>query len=789
MERPTFVICSSLRFCKCALAFALLLALTLVNARTTLLVPLDKEASWRDMAFLAAIPAGCAANTRSPSVIALERSCTVGPEISDYLSRYRPDRVLLLSDGGQSVETIAGVAKTIVVDSPTLAAIALSRTFWKTSKTAVMCQDDDYDSALLASSIASLLKAPLLFVSGSSKAEENELKRLGAKELVWIGSNPPSSLRFTSKLDGPIQAMEWVRKRGVRVAYLAAVNPLDRDNYVTRKLSLVGAELAAGRQGMVAPLRFAVQWKQPFESSVMKGACPVGVPASVASAKSGSIEIGQSKVPFILTGDLKEENLKLSIDTKGNGQFTGPYVSGDQIDLGGKRWAISLGTRTKFGKTDVHLTWPTAERLCQELRTYYRALGAPPTNLCLVGFPDALPQAIIGHGGIVEEQASDLPFSFATEGKFAEIGVGRVIAENISFGTLYASRALTYSDLASPEWSSKACGAAWESMYRPLFENYGYSAPFVHKSENNPWKTPPTNGTGGTKSSSFGKDSPLANCSLLAHADHSWWRGLGSTIEWDSEVLMAPTVVESGGCGTACLDREPDNRTVVARLMRLGAAAFAGASREQPAEAQPVRDGFWSGVLAGESLGQAHLRGLNCGILTVLDTKEGDGGAYRYSTNIRMLFGDPALVVKTPSKPKSMPARTVVNGKKVSVFAPEKWFVVKFVVPADWKQWYGKDLYGLRSAGSYAMSDWCEQGYDLEQYLVSAQFVSRKQVSEINQVQNVPTPLGWKGTWYEQANANGTYTYRFAVRMVDFDQINGKILNQVDRLDYLLTYK
>jgi len=786
MERLVSVFFPNIRFCKCAFAFALVFVFTLANARTTLLVPLDKEASWRDMAFLAAVPACYQANSGSPSVIALESNCAVGPEINDYLRRYRPDRILVLNHGNQPIQTVAGNTKAIAANSAGETSIALSRTFWKTSQAVVMCKDDDYGSALLASSIAGLLKAPLLFVSNSLNAE---IRRLGAKELIWIGPNAPADLRLTNKLEGPIQAMEWTRKRGIRVAYLAAVNPLDRGNYVTRKLSLVGAELAAGRKGMVAPLRFAVQWKQPFESVLLKGLAPAGVPSSSAPAKSGVIDIGQSKFPFVLTGDPKEENLRLSIDIDGDGRYQGPYASGDQVDLGGKRWAVSLGTRTKFGKTDVHLTWPTAERLCQELRTYYKALGAPPTNLCLVGFPDALPQAIIGHGGIVEEQASDLPFSFASEGKFATVGVGRVIAENVSFGTLYASRALTYSDLASPDWSSNACGAAWESMYRPLFENYGYSALFVHKAENNPWITEPTGGKGGTRSSSFGKDSLLAKCSLLAHADHSWWRGLGSTIEWDSEVLMAPTVVESGGCGTACLDREPDDRTVVARMLRLGAVAFAGATREQPAEAQPVRDGFWNGVLAGETLGQAHMRGLNDGILTILDTKEGDGGAYRYSTNIRMLFGDPGLVVKTPSKPKSAAARTVVNGNTVSVFAPHKWFVVKFVVPVDWKQWFGKDLFGLRSAGTYAMSDWCAEGYDLEQYLVPAQFTSRKQVKEIKQVQYVPAPLGWKGTWYEQANADRTYTYRFAVRMVDFDQIHGKILNQVDKLDYLVTYK
>jgi len=53
-----------------------------------------------------------------------------------------------------------------------------------------------------------------------------------------------------------------------------------------------------------------------------------------------------------------------------------------------------------------------------------------------VGFPDAVPQAIIGRGSIVAEQTSDLPHANADDDAFAEIGVARAIAENASFATL-----------------------------------------------------------------------------------------------------------------------------------------------------------------------------------------------------------------------------------------------------------------------------------------------------------------------------------------------------------------
>lgn len=777
---------------KCLLASLLILFHASVLARTTLLVPIDKDPSWRDLAFLAAVPAICAANSGRPSLIAMDRAGTIVTEIADYLRRYKPDRVYALCSEDQAATLNSRTElKALVAEGLDKSASMLSRTFWKSSRLAVICLDDDYDSALIGSSIASLLKAPLLFSAsdGLSSSTKDELKRLGANEIVFVGSVPPPSIKPSATLEGPVQAMLWASKRKLPIRYLAAVNPLDRSNYVTRKLSLVGAVLAAGRRGMVAPLKFDVKWKQPFETSVFTGPLPQGVPASTAPAKSGTIEIGSKNYPFFLTGSPKEENLRLSIDIEGNGRYSGPFASGDQIDLAGKRWSVSLGSRTKFGKTDVHLTWPTAERLCQELRTYYRALGRPPTWLCLVGFPDALPQAIIGRGGVVEEQASDLPYSFGVDGKFATIGVGRVVAEDAVYGTLYASRVLTYSDLVSKDWADAACQADWENAYQPMLENYGYSAAYRHTKDALPWLTPPADGKEGKRASSFGPESPLARCALLIHADHSWWRGLGSTVTWDSETLMAPTIVESGGCGTACLDREPDNRSVVARLLRLGAVAFAGATREQSAQAQPVRDMFWNGVLAGESIGQAHMRALNFQLLTVYDRKEGPDGGFVYNAHIRMLFGDPALSIRPPSKPKAAPARTILSGNRVTVLAPEKWWIVKLFVPPDWKAWADKDLYVLRGPGTYATSEWCEKGYNFEVETVPVEFTVRKRVKAIEQVQSPSAPLGWTGAWHEQKNADGTFTYRFAVRMVDFDEVRGKILRSVDRLDYQIRFE
>ena len=111
-----------------------------------------------------------------------------------------------------------------------------------------------------------------------------------------------------------------------------------------------------------------------------------------------------------------------------------------------------------------------------------------------MGFPDAVPQAIIGKGDSGTEQTSDLPYANADDDPFAEIGVARVIAENASFATLYASRVLTYSALLDPEWQDRACQASWENTYGKRFENVGFDAAYRHTAKSLKWLVPPTQG-------------------------------------------------------------------------------------------------------------------------------------------------------------------------------------------------------------------------------------------------------------------------------------------------------
>jgi hypothetical protein len=162
------------------------------------------------------------------------------------------------------------------------------------------------------------LRAPLLFAAapGLSRPAAEELRRLQVRELIAVGTRAGGVQALkqvteqVTELATARDVMSWVRKRGLTVGYLAALNPLDRNQTVIRKLSLAGALLAAGRDGLVAPLPYAVRWKVPFDSVEMPGALPAGLPKSEAKPKSRRIAFGARECAFILTGKPKDRDLR-----------------------------------------------------------------------------------------------------------------------------------------------------------------------------------------------------------------------------------------------------------------------------------------------------------------------------------------------------------------------------------------------------------------------------------------------------------------------------------------------
>ena len=782
--------------------------------KSTLLVPLEEGPDWHDMAYLAAIPASERANSGGASLVATESNGAIGPEMRDYLRRYEPGSIHRIAKRDQTdainlPDGIGAKLTTLAAASAEESALHLSRTFWKASGTVVVCKADDYPSALVAAPLAAMFDAPMLYAAapGISPAVEAEIKRLGAKRVLSIGSGP--AIEGAINLAGAAQVMEWVKKQGVDVAYIAAVNPLDRTGSKVKKLSMVGAQLAAGRKGLVAPLPFEVQWKKPFKSQEPEKELPEKFRNKKPAAKTGVLQVGSASVPYILTGKPNGTDYTLFIDREGSGNYTGPIHSGEAIGLDGKEWTVSLGIGSSFHDADVHITWPRVDLVKARLDDYYKLLGKHPEYLCLVGLPDAIPQELVRGRTLSSDIATDLPYSQIDGDKSSRIAVGRVVAEHVSYGSLYAARVLTYPDLLDDTWANRACQAEWENTLAPLFANVGFDASYHMTEDEIPFVEPPAKGKKGKRAPSFSQDSPLASAKLLAHMNHSWNFELGRMMKWDATVLLAPTLVESGGCGTTSLDRSapgqaitegatgaesPElavkHRSVVSRLFRLGAVGFSGGSREMMAENLPLRQEFWNGVLSGESIGMAHRRAQNTGFLILKEM--GDGGksyAYWHTLHANTLLGDPAVSIRLPGKALSTPARTEVNGNRVTVWAPEKWTTVKMFVPPDWKKWANRDIFVIRAPGAYSLSSWGPEERDVEIPMVKAEFRSDKKIKTLV-LPNAPAePLGWSGVWHTDRNRDGTYTHRFAVKMVDFNQENGEILQSLDRLEFSVTFE
>ena len=763
------------------------------SQRAVLLVPVPKAPSWHDFAFLAAVPAAAKANAGTPAVIALEAKGAMPREVVDYLRRYKPRTVYSVGFAASHDEPEAARWRALDAASADAAACVLASTFWQACSTAVVCRDDDYSAGLVASALAARLRAPLLFAGerGLSSAASGVLEQLGAKRAIVVGEGVKLKGLATTKLADARAALAWMRKQGLPVSYLAVTNPRDRAATVIRKLSLAAPLLAAARQGAVVPLPYETLWKANFVGQPCKGEPPKGTPKSKQPPRKGEIAIAGRKVPFVVTTGKGKSYCIAHIDLNGNGSFAdqgeGPLRTGDVVMLAGKRCVVSMGKKTGAGKADIRVTWPCADEIVGDLKPCYAALGGPPEHLCIVGLPDTIPQAVVKDGA-ERDLISDLPLANTDDDLFAEIAVARLIAENACFATLYASRVVTCDDLLDPSWCKIAGQARWENTYARLFENVGFTVAPHHDRDNLKWLVKPAEGKKGKRARSFDPASPLTHVAALTHMAHSWWHDIGQTYDWDSDVLLAPTLVESGGCLTAALDYQADFRSVISRFLRNGAVGFHGNARPGIAYQEQLRLEFWNAVLAGDTIGQAHRRALNSTVVTLLETGQKTRGPNRYSLYIRNLFGDPAFRMHIPSKPRLAPARVEVEGDRVSVHAPAAWWPVRMRVPEDWKKWTDKDLYVLRGAGTYAHRHWIGAGYDQEETYVNASFRTAKQIKAIEQVQSPPKPLGWTGKFVIDEHAGGTRTCHWRVRLVDFDQPAGKIRAQVPRLDYRIVF-
>jgi hypothetical protein len=747
--------------------------------RVAILVPVAEQVTWMDDAFLAAIPAAAVLGNGEPIVLAVSVKDPWRPELLDFLNRFEAQRLLWLGPEPTHIPTtLKSLLEALPARTAAEAAVALGSKVWAESKRVVLFDPADRSAALSASALAARLGVPLIpCPAGKPQASVLAwINTLGCKHGLYVGAGRKPSfgdLRI-QHLKSAEKVTEFLVRSGVEVNYLAVVNPLESVAGRERHLTLAAPLLAAGRSGVVVPLAYQTRWKIHFSAEETLEKAPKGTAPSTNGWRRGMLLQGDVSKTFVTGQSPADGAWWMQVDHNGDGKFKGvseqPIRTAGDLEFQGRTWTVDLHAKEKNNGAAVWLTTPTAAQVHSDLQGFHTAAQDKAHYLCMIGWPEALPMAIIGSGqGIDADLVSDLPFAQTDADPFVELGLARFIAEDLPSATLLACRGLARDDMPNQDWAKRFVTAEWEGVCRPALERAGLDFSGHH--------------AGGGP---FDAASPLAEAGLIMHASHAAWTVLGATYAWNSNTLLAPALVDSAGCSTASLDQDPEHRSVAARLLRNGAVAFVGNTRRGIAQQILFRSEFMNALLAGATIGDAQRNALNRVTLAVLENGEAAGGARYYQLYNHAVYGDPALQVGLRQGTSDFSATFEQSGKRVTVHAPKKWHRFEYEPLKEWGCQFPK-LYTWRGAGVGVESTWFNaEKRDQETWFINVEARTRSRANSVELTTDVSGNLGWSGSCFIDEHQDGSRSLYWRVRMLDADMTSGEIRAQVDRLDFRL---
>ena len=746
------------------------------GARVVHLVAVPAHLSWHDDAYLAAVAAAAQANGK-PIALAVDPEAPWRPELLDFLRRYEAERLIWV--GPSTVEPPEGMTlQRLECDSAGSAARVLAMATWSTASRAVLYDPADRSSALSAAALAARLRAALFpVIEGVPSAEDRSvLAQLGVERALLVGLRERIELDglATEALAGPEEVVRWMARNDLPVGYLAATNPEDARLCGGRRLSLAAVVLAAGRGGAVAPLSYDTRWKCAFPTTEELADAPRGAQVSRTPLRRGALDLDGAVLSFLTGCEAADGHWWAQLDRDGNGAFDGPgegrVGTGETLEIGGRTWVADLDVQEDARGQSLWLTFPAPEIVRADLARFRAAAGAGCEMLCLVGWPDALPPAVIDHGqGIDTDLVSDLPYAGTDADPFVELAFARFVAEDLPSATLLACRGLVYDDLSERGFTRRFATAEWEGIARETLEGAGLTFAGHHD--------------GGAL---IDAASPLTDVGLIVHGSHAMWTAMGATYAWDSTTLLAPCLVESSGCSVASLDQDAEHRSVPARLLRNGALAFIGNSRRGIAQAELFRSEVWNALLARQSLGQANRAALNRLIVATLEKGEPRGGPHYYQLYNHAVLGDPALVLDLPRRPGLRPARVELHGTLAILHAPQRWSRFEYEPLAEWGCSFPR-LTSWRGAGMTSEAWWHDGEKRNEEALYfTAEVRTRLEVESVEPLDEPPAPLGWTGTCFVDEHPDGSRSLFWRARLIDFDMTRGEVRAEVDRLRFRL---
>ncbi|MFT5688264.1 MAG: hypothetical protein ACI9F9_001126 [Candidatus Paceibacteria bacterium] len=747
--------------------------------RVAILVPVEVERSWRDDAFLAAVPGAARLGEGEPITLAVDASAPWRPELLRFLVRFEPTRILWVGEESPASPP-ASLPELELLPCTTAAeaAVSISGVAWSRARRVVLFDLDDRGAALSASALAARLGEPL-FPCRKGVLEPAVLAALETLDTVralYVGGGEAPKLPGMSveSIESGESVVRWLKAHRYPVEYLAAVNPRVEIAGQDRHLALAAPLLAAARSGAVAPLPFATRWKNRFDAPNELTEAPPGAALSSVGWRAGEIKLDEGTTAFLSGRDPTDTCWWLQLDRNGDGRFDGegeqPIRTGESFTLGKRSWVADLDAQENAGGKFVWLTSPTTAEIREELDRYHTAAEGEARFLCLIGWPEALPMAVISHGqGIDADLVSDLPFAQTDPDPFVELAFARFVAEDLPSATLLACRGFARDDFPDQSWRGSFATAEWAGGGRAQFEAAGLRFTGHHVGE-----------------APIAADSSLTTAELILHGSHAMWTVLGATYTWDSNVLLAPALVESSGCNTASLDQDGEYRSVATRMLRNGAVAFVGNTRRGIAQGNLFRSELWIALLGGATLGEAQRSAQNRVLVAVHERGETTGGLYFYQLYNHAVYGDPALQLDLARPKAERAARVTQRGKKVTVHAPKRWNRLEYVPNEEWGCPFPL-LYTWSAAGVAVESSW----YDPEKRNADVAYINveartQSPATSIEPIGKVPAPLGWTGSCFVDEHADGSRSLYWRVRMLDGDMTTGEVRVQVDSLQFRL---
>ena len=752
--------------------------------RNTILVsmPMGPSVTWKDMAFLAAVPAGMKINSGKPSVIAIPDNSPVNTYHYNYLDRYKPTDVF-------AIGSISGYSGTKHLNASSLDDLTCDiARFWQKSDTVVMVNSSDYRRGLSASALSGRLNAPLFYWNNTTISAKvmDSFNRLGVNKVIVVGS----SNNISGQLNGagigfetianPEDVVSWLVKNGHEVDYFAVCNSYDRTNTYAPRSSLAAPILAAARGGAVVPLNIAVEFNRPCEltetqtrpngaamsqpyqsKSVWKvGTCTVnGQNYNVAISRRWSDweHFSQANVDFNRDGDYSD-----------SGEF---FVKGAKRSFGGKEYIIDIGGGANYA--DVRFSSPHADVIKANIQNFHNSLGHHPKYMALVGLPDAIPPLLmIDSNGRSEEWFTDQFYSNVDSDPMVDIALGRIVAENASYSTLAATRSVTYRDLLDESWMNRSVVYGPfngpREQHQKLLQNKGFAVDLIPND-----------------------DVDRDKYNIYVQEGHGWPYGIAP----QTLGPVTPSFTSTGGCSfgniTHFYDPGKEYKDFAAvQLARTGSVGFHAYGINAPDTFTFARKAFLNELLYQDAtLGEAYLYSQNsCKMLFNENTKD---------LMVPMFYGDPALkIYLPPAQPTNRPARVEVNGNTATLLGPDNIWVYYYPNEED-RYWNHKDMPyefqapGLAGTGCYALDQTFEQRAD-KRFI--AKFTVNWKINNITQQSGIPDNLGW---FYSNANSaeeyridehwDGSSTAYINARLFLFNYYNGKIDNSVSKISYSLT--